>query len=196
MTIIFFVRHGETDWNATRRIQGREDVPLNDNGKKQAQECGDYLKDFDFEVIITSPMTRAKQTAEYINEHFTFPTLIEMEEFMERDYGIVSGLSIDEKIKQFPNEDHPSVESQDALRQRVMKGISTIHERYQGKNVLVVAHGGLINALLGTLSNGEIGTGKTKLMNGSVTKIRFDQDTWVIDEYNQVNHLTYMMVHR
>ena len=190
MTKVCLVRHGVTDWNAIRRIQGREDIPLNDKGKKQADECGKYLKDFHFDVLISSPMVRAKQTAEIINKHVGLPRIIEMADFMERDYGVVSGLTIEERKKMFLDQEHPSIESWDALSQRVMRGIETIHEAYLGQSVLLVVHGGVINAILGTISNEELGHGKTKIMNGSVTNIEKLNGTWVIHHYNQVGHLT------
>ncbi|MET3696204.1 uncharacterized phosphatase [Bacillus oleivorans] len=190
MTKICLVRHGETDWNAVRRIQGREDIPLNDKGKKQAEECGHYLKDFYFDVIISSPMVRARQTADLINNQVGLPAIIEMADFMERDYGLVSGMTIEEKKKKFLNQEHPSVESWEALSQRVMKGIDTIHEIYKGQSVLLVVHGGVINAILGSISNEELGHGKTKIMNGSITNIENQNGTWVIHNYNQVGHLS------
>ncbi|HWO75779.1 MAG TPA: histidine phosphatase family protein [Bacillus sp. (in: firmicutes)] len=190
MTKICLVRHGETDWNAIRRIQGREEIPLNDKGKKQAEECGQYLKNLHFDVLISSPMVRAKQTAELINTHIGLPAIIEMADFMERDYGVVSGMTIDERKEKFPDQEHPSIESWEALSQRVMKGIDTIHEIYQGQSVLLVVHGGVINAILGSISNEELGHGKTKIMNGSITNIENQNGIWVIHEYNRVDHLS------
>lgn len=190
MTKVYLVRHGETDWNALRRIQGREDIPLNKNGKKQAMECGVYLKDHQFDYLISSPMTRAKQTATLINEHLGFEEIIEMEAFMERDYGEVSGQIIDDKLREILDKEHPTIESWDALKERVMRGLQIIHEKYPNKSILLVAHGGVINAVLGSLSNGEIGSGKTKLMNGSISTIHFRDDLWNLNDYNLVLHLS------
>ena len=63
---ICLIRHGETDWNVIGKLQGREDIPLNENGKIQAQYCGKALKNMVWTTIITSPLSRARQTAEII----------------------------------------------------------------------------------------------------------------------------------
>lgn len=61
MTNVYFLRHGETDWNLEGRTQGRTDIPLNRNGELQANESGVALKDKKIDVIITSPLKRAKK---------------------------------------------------------------------------------------------------------------------------------------
>lgn len=65
---ICLVRHGETEWNSEGILQGKTDIPLNDLGIQQAEECADYLSQFQWDVVITSPLKRAKQTAEIINK--------------------------------------------------------------------------------------------------------------------------------
>src|SRR5690625_6771872 len=69
MTKICLVRHGLTDYNAHRKLQGASDIPLNYEGEYQAQCAGEKLKDYHFDVIITSPLMRAYRTAEIINEY-------------------------------------------------------------------------------------------------------------------------------
>lgn len=63
---IYFMRHGETDWNAAHRLQGRTDIPLNENGIRAAKECGKKLADIRFGLCITSPLIRAVETASLI----------------------------------------------------------------------------------------------------------------------------------
>src|SRR5690606_40156857 len=93
ITTICLIRHGETDWNAQRRIQGRTDIPLNEKGIQQARECRDFLKNSEWDVIITSPLKRAKQTAEIINEALNID-LIEMDDFIEKSFGDVEGVTL------------------------------------------------------------------------------------------------------
>lgn len=69
---ICLVRHGETDWNKVGKIQGHTDIELNENGIRQAYACAEYLNNAPFELIITSPLKRAKQTAEIIAEKRIF----------------------------------------------------------------------------------------------------------------------------
>jgi uncharacterized phosphatase len=68
VTYLCLVRHGETDWNSLGKLQGRADIPLNKIGVLQAEECRDVLKSSKWDVIITSPLKRAKETAEIINK--------------------------------------------------------------------------------------------------------------------------------
>lgn len=189
MTFICLVRHGETDWNAVRRIQGRTDIPLNEIGTMQAKDCKRYLNDFQWDVIVSSPLTRAKQTAEIINEEMNIP-LIVMEQFNERNYGSIEGITIEERARLDPNFYCPDQESIDYVKKRVLDGINQLHQLYPCKNVIVVAHGGVINALLSVLSHGIVGTGKTGLSNGCFSNIYFDGDGWKIKNYNQVTHLS------
>src|SRR5690625_4440025 len=122
ITTICLIRHGETDWNAQGRIQGRTDIPLNSLGIQQAKECRDFLIDSDWDVMITSPLQRAKQTAEIINEGLKLP-LIEMKDFVERSFGDAEGMTLKEREEKFPNRNYPNQEERSALNERVIAGI-------------------------------------------------------------------------
>ncbi|MEI5870447.1 MULTISPECIES: Rid family hydrolase [Bacillus cereus group] len=67
MTVVCLIRHGETEWNAIGKLQGRENIDLNKYGKQQAEKCGLYLRENRWDVIISSPLSRAKQTAEIVS---------------------------------------------------------------------------------------------------------------------------------
>ncbi|WP_371931551.1 histidine phosphatase family protein [Bacillus sp. MMSF_3328] len=86
MTEICLVRHGQTDWNAEGRIQGRTDIELNEMGVRQAAACRDHLANENWDIIISSPLQRARQTAEIINQNIQKP-LVLMEEFIEKSFG-------------------------------------------------------------------------------------------------------------
>ncbi|MFE4523717.1 histidine phosphatase family protein [Cytobacillus firmus] len=189
MTTICLVRHGETDWNLKGKLQGRTDIPLNEAGILQAEECSEYLKSFVWDALVTSPLMRAKQTAEIINIKIKVP-LIEMEEFLERNYGDAEGLTLEERMRVYPDKIYPNQEDQVSLRNRVMSGIEKIVEDFGERRILLVAHGAIINGILANLSNGEIGSGKTKLMNACISSIHFHQEEWKIENYNQISHLS------
>ncbi|MEI5908898.1 histidine phosphatase family protein [Bacillus spongiae] len=189
MTTIFLVRHGETNWNAIGKLQGRTDIPLNSVGVQQAEECSMYLKAFEWDVMITSPLKRARTTAEIINKKLMVP-LIERDEFLERCYGDAEGMTIEERTATFPDKIYRNQEEWTSLNQRVMTGIQELHQRYKGQKILLVAHGAVINAILATISNGEIGTGKTKLMNACISNIHYHEEQWRVYDYNQVAHLS------
>lgn len=189
MTIICLVRHGETDWNAEGKLQGRTDIPLNNKGILQADECGEHLQTTEWDVIITSPLKRAKQTAIIINEKMNIP-LIEMEAFIERGYGDAEGMTLEKRTSTYPDKVYPNQEDRLALEKRVMQGIREINQTYPDGNALLVAHGGVINAILANISNREIGSGKTVLKNACISHIQFSQEGWHIVEYNQILHLS------
>lgn len=190
MTRICLVRHGETDWNARGKLQGREDIPLNERGEKQAGIVGRYLKDTPFAAVYTSPLSRAKETARVINTYIGNRPLHEDAAFIEKDYGEASGMTVDERDRSFPDGRIPGMEPFDQIRKRVMSGLGAIKEKFPDGQVLVVAHGGLINVVLATISRGKIGTGKTKLFNTCISHIASSGDFWVILDYNRIDHLS------
>lgn len=92
MTKICFIRHGETDWNIAGRLQGRTDIPLNESGIKQAQACGASLLQNEWDLMITSPLLRAKETGQIIQQKLNIP-LYEKESFIEVAFGDAEGLT-------------------------------------------------------------------------------------------------------
>lgn len=189
ITTICLVRHGETDWNVIEKLQGRTDIPLNSTGILQAKECSEFLSSSNWDVIITSPLRRAKQTAEIINANLKLP-IVEMEEFIERSYGDAEGMSIEERQVTFHDGNIPNQETMNSLKSRVVEGIHILNEKFQNKKVLLVAHGAVINSILAILSNGKIGSGKTKLINACTSNIHYNQKKWKIKDFNQVTHLS------
>lgn len=143
-------------------------------------------------LIITSPLRRAKQTAEIINSNLKLP-IIEMEEFIERSYGDAEGIPIEERLVTFHDGNIPNQETLNSLKSRVMEGLHIINDKFPNKKVLLVAHGAVINSILATLSNGEIGSGKTKLINACISNIHYYQKEWKIEDFNQVTHLSHLL---
>ncbi|MCL1631226.1 histidine phosphatase family protein [Sporolactobacillus sp. CPB3-1] len=189
MTTICLVRHGETDWNAIGKLQGREDIPLNERGRKQAELVGRFLESQKFKAVFTSPLLRAKQTAEIINRHIGNLPLFEDSDFIEKAYGEASGMTIPERDRHFPDGKIPGMEPIAHVRERVARGLSSVSAHFPGHRVLLVAHGGLINVILAMLSGGAIGTGKTKLFNTCISHIETEGNDWKIIDYNQIEHL-------
>lgn len=189
MTTICLIRHGETDWNALGKLQGQTDVPLNANGRKQADDCGQFLKEYDWEILISSPLKRAKETAEIINRHLHLPFTI-MPEFAERSFGEAEGMTPEEREKTFPSKAYPGQETEEALRKRLMDGLDYIQKQFNDKKILLVTHGAVIHHLLHHFSNGEFGKKKIRLSNGGFNHIHFDQLEWKVRAYNQISHLS------
>lgn len=86
MASIVLIRHGETDWNVDGRYQGQADPPLNEKGYKQAELLVEKLRVFEFDILYTSPLKRAKQTAKVIAENYSLP-IVDEPRFMEINQG-------------------------------------------------------------------------------------------------------------
>ena len=95
---IYLVRHGETDWNNDGRFQGHVNIPLNEKGKIQAQEAYEKLKAINFDLIYSSDLERAAETARIINAHREIPIRYD-QRLRERDAGKYSGLTLSEIAK-------------------------------------------------------------------------------------------------
>lgn len=83
---LYVIRHGQTDWNRARRLQGRSDIPLNEWGRKVAELTREGLKDVKFDVAFTSPLCRAKETAKIILKGRDLP-IIEEPRMIEVNFG-------------------------------------------------------------------------------------------------------------
>lgn len=194
-TWVCLVRHGETAWNAQGRIQGREDTPLNEYGYKQAASAGEYLKREEWDVLVASPLARAKNTAITIGQAIGLDLDREIHALMERDYGVASGMTGTEIEQKFPDGNIPGLEPRAGLNQRVMGAMQEIVESYPGKRIVAVAHGGVINAILAVVSNGAIGSGKTRLANACISLLVHGQkegmqsEEWAVEYYNYQGHL-------
>jgi broad specificity phosphatase PhoE len=149
-TIIFLARHGETDWNRDRRIQGHSDVPLNDAGRAQAAELGLRL-DFDrIRAAYSSDLVRARETAE-IALAGRLPVAIR-ESLRERHFGTWEGLTDTEVFRRFPDAGDGRAwgdgETHDEMTTRVVATLLDIAAAHPTKGVLVVTHGGPMRAAL------------------------------------------------
>lgn len=143
-----FVRHGETDLNnPVRRMQGISDYDLNANGIKQAENTRNKLAEENFDIIISSPLKRAKHTAEIINEFKNLDIIFD-DRIVERNYGQLEGQLFN---KNYCNLDYDfesiGGESMERYKARLKDFISEIKKKYYNKKVLVVAHNGVISVL-------------------------------------------------
>ncbi|UKO99492.1 histidine phosphatase family protein [Nostoc sp. UHCC 0870] len=103
---LLLVRHGETEWNRQTRFQGQIDVPLNDNGRKQAQKAGEFLQNVAIDFAVSSTMARPKETAEIILQHHPSVNLELQEGLREISHGLWEGKLEVEIDQEFPGELH------------------------------------------------------------------------------------------
>lgn len=183
-TVICIVRHGETDWNAQGRLQGREDIELNDEGRKQAGKIAEYLSRTHWDAVVSSPLKRAFETAQIIASRLSIGDIGIEDQITERDYGEASGLWPEDRRNRFPG-GIPGQEDFEMLRKRAMAGLERIVNHHFGKRIVVISHGALTNSILYTLSSGEFGSFKTRLKNGCINQITVKDGKWTVDFYNQ-----------
>ena len=143
--MIYLVRHGQTDWNTIRRIQGQTDVPLNDIGRHEAFLSGKKLASIKIDKIISSDLLRAKETAEIINRFLsrsiTFDTRLREINFGDLQ-GMLSNHISDETWNIFNHHsDEFHAESLADLYKRVK---SFFDELDECQDTLIVTHGGII----------------------------------------------------
>jgi len=186
-TTICIIRHGETDWNSSGRLQGSEDIELNNLGREQAIETSRYFKTESWDIMVSSPLKRAYETAQIIASRLSIPMVHVVEEIKERSYGLASGLLPEERRSRFPDGVIPGQEDFEHLRQRAMTGLTKIAADFKGKRIIVVSHGGLTNSILYSLSGGEFGSFKTRLKNGCINKLIFQNNKWSVEFYNKTN---------
>lgn len=182
-TLVCLIRHGQTDWNAIRRLQGQENVPLNETGRAQAEIVSEMIRKIHaagvtFGAVYTSPLSRASETADSIAQSLNLPEAVVLDSLIERDYGSLSGLTLDERRRMFPGGEKQAgnVESVPAAASRMLSAVDEMidHARLihaEKRTVIGVTHSGLINACFSRLTSGEIGTGRTVSGNCSMSCI-------------------------
>jgi len=170
MTVFALVRHGETDWNRERRIQGSTDIPLNDTGREQARATGALLASRRWTALVASPLSRAAETARLIGEQVGLSQPELEPRLVERDYGAAEGLTGADIDALYPDgAEVPGREPREAVAVRAVNALHGLAARHPGEAVIVVAHGGVIRSVLESV---EPGRHRGMITNGSVHSFR------------------------
>jgi len=149
-TWIYLVRHGQTVWNEEGRLCGSSDVPLSDEGLAQARKLAARLKDIGIAAIYSSPLLRARQTAEAIAAHHRVEVKIEPD-LREIDYGDWEGLKVADVLEQFPEIEKlrreepmkfaaPNGEPMLQFAKRVISAIQRVAASHADETICVIAH--------------------------------------------------------
>lgn len=157
-TRICIARHGETDWNITGVLQGWIDVPINENGRRQAYEMADRFKTFGFSCVWTSPLRRAAETAEIVSEVLGLASPTCSDGLKERNFGSIQGMTKQDLSLLYPGL-HACItrrdptcqfdggESLDGFADRVMGAIQEMARRHAGERILVITHGWVMDVI-------------------------------------------------
>ena len=170
---LVFVRHGQSEKNILRiKSSAKDKYPLTDKGKAQAKEVAQKLsRDDSFDLVISSPVLRARQTAEIISEQLHIPVVFD-DLISEYDYGNWNDLTEEEMLER--HEDYSEykkhergtqehfdfklggTESRSDVVARVRKFLEKIKQEYPGKNLIVVSHGGINGAIEMVMNNSDL----------------------------------------
>ncbi|ROP66718.1 histidine phosphatase family protein [Curtobacterium sp. PhB115] len=175
-TLLYLVRHGETDWNAQRRIQGSTDIPLNDTGRRQAAEAAELLTRRSFDAVVASPLVRAAETGAIIAARLGLDAPVSYPGLAERSYGEAEGLTDTEVVERYPHDDIPGRESRSALLARVTETLGEVAVRFDGGVVVVATHGAVIRSVVNAAAPGTADRHSTPIRNGSIHSFRWDPE--------------------
>lgn len=201
--IFYLIRHGETEWNIAKKIQGQLDSPLTKNGIEETKELAKKLKHIHFDIIFSSDLLRAKRTAEIIKLDRELQ-IVTKKALRERTFGRYDGYDGDlyqkeiqhllEHYQQLDEKEKwrfsfsEGYESDEVLVSRFITLLREIAVGYMEKTVLVVTHGGNLRTFLthiGYASYGELKPGTFK--NAGYVKIRSDGTEFFVDEVEGVD---------
>jgi uncharacterized phosphatase len=187
VTRIALVRHGETDWNRERRIQGRSDIPLNETGRGQALDTAEALSHgAPWDLVFTSPLARASETAAIIAAHLglTPPSIVDA--VIERHYGAAEGLSAPELEARFPGlSPVPGRERRSDAAARAIPALIDLAQAHPGGRLLVVSHGGLIRSVLKRIEPGDGDHHAGVIPNGSVHSLDYRDGALQLVTFNE-----------
>lgn len=204
MTEIWFIRHGETDWNRARRLQGWKDIALNDTGIEQARLLCERLEidagQQPFDAIYSSDLLRAHATAQPIAQQLGLRIRTEPG-IRERGYGVLEGLDMATSMEVAP-EAHAAWKSRDAHRMleggeslgqfqsRVVSTAQDLAKRHEGQRLMVFTHGGVLDILWRRANGIALDAPRgASLQNVSINRIGIDGEDWRILGWGDVAHM-------
>lgn len=202
-TTLCLIRHGETAWNAERRLQGHTDIPLNAKGAVQARQMAQALKNIklSFDVLYTSDLKRAADTANAVVELFGVEPQVDSA-LRERHFGALQGLSICEApllqpevwqahITRDLEHDLGGGESIEQFASRVHNVLNKIQERHTGKTILLVSHGGTLDMMYRIASKQDLSAERiASVPNASLNWITHSKaNGWEVKQWADTRHL-------
>lgn len=194
--LVGLIRHGLTDWNAIGRIQGQSDIPLNDEGRRQAESLAQRLVEeskYHWDFVITSDLSRARETGEIIANKLHIPIAESDVRLRERYFGQVEGLtSIEREAKWGKQWDTLDLgqEKDEEIRSRALDFLTDMGNRFEDNNILVITHGALLAQLYHVLYKEKC---SERIGNLSLSILDKRDQTWDLRLYNCTRHIEEMM---
>ena len=205
-TTILLIRHGETAWNAARRLQGHTDIALNAEGERQAGALAQALAAEAVEAIISSDLARARQTAQAVADQFDGTIVQTDPNLRERCYGVFEGMFYSDVERQYPAEFAlwqardidavmpPGEREAESFRQFYARSTSAIRdwaERYLGKTIVIVAHGGVLECAYREAVGMQLDSPRDfQVKNASINRFSFADGKLALTKWGEVEHLS------
>jgi uncharacterized phosphatase len=145
---IALVRHGRTRWNAERRLQGRADLPLDEEGHRQALVAAGALSGGSWTRVVCSPLVRARRTAEIVAEELGLPAPALEPLLLERDYGDAEGVPVNEALERWPDGAYPGGETSVELDGRSGRALALLAT----PGTVIVGHGAFLRSGIAALT--------------------------------------------
>lgn len=199
-TLVYAVRHGETEWNRAGRQQGHLDSPLTPTGIRQAELLAEGLACKKIEALYSSDLGRAIRTAEIIAKRLDLEIRTDAR-LRERNLGILQGLTRDQFELQYPEESSrfneadadyavPGGESLRRLFDRCVACAEEIAKNNRGKSILIVGHGGVLRSFFHKATRTPpAGPRRFSLFNAAINLFRIAQDSWTLETWGEIAHL-------
>ena len=204
-TRICIIRHGETDWNVEKRIQGQIDIPLNSTGRAQALAMAFHAAHHNFHAIYSSDLGRAMETAQGLAERLGLEVKA-LPQLRERHFGIFQSLTAAEGAEKHPEAhvryaardpeyDFEAGETLHALSTRIIEGIEWMARHHVDQTIAAISHGGVLDIIY------RKATGRTleaprdfKIPNCALNWFRIDAHGWHVETWGDRQHLENVLV--
>ena len=199
-TRICFIRHGETDWNVEKRIQGHTDISLNEVGRAQALAMAFNAAHQRFHAIYSSDLLRAQETAQVLAQREDHTVKL-LPQLRERHYGIFQGITAAQGAECYPQAyahylardldyDFETGESLRGFAERVSEGIDWLVRHHSGQTIAAVSHSGVLDVIYRRATNRPLSTPRDfKIPNCALNWFHFDGQGWHLEAWGDRHHL-------
>jgi 2,3-bisphosphoglycerate-dependent phosphoglycerate mutase len=199
-TRILAVRHGETAWNVDNRIQGHRDIPLNDNGRRQARRLAEAVSHEEFAAVYASDLARASETAQAIARAAGLEVVPD-QGLRERAFGAFEGLTFAEIEARWPEQalrwrqrdPDFAAEGGETLRAfyaRSVETADTLAARHPGRQIALVSHGGVLDCLYRAATRVDLAAPRTwRLGNASINRLLHSPQGFALVGWGDTHHL-------
>jgi len=200
VTRVIAVRHGQTEWNVQARIQGQGDSELTAEGVGQARSLAERLAKEPFDVLVSSDLGRAAQTARVIGARCSKPVVLDAR-LRERHFGAGEGMTYEEVDRAYPgafarirNVDPdfviPGGESRRQFHERVRGAFDALAQAHEGRTIVVVTHGGVLATFFRHVHGIALDVAHPiSITNAAYNVLRHEGERWTVETWSDSAHL-------